>query len=212
MTKKTPPADAVPTGYTYDEAQKTFVVAPDWTRQEVAALRRLTELEHPLSIGSVPFAQAVITGWSDEDLQAVDIWALNSAHDGAEAGEFPGVPLEPPPVLDGAGAQTETASDSGAAVTGSAEDGVTSTAAIYPDALAALRDMGESRYGLYRYPGKPGEVSQFGASGPQHDGETVRDLIDAGLAVEELTGGAHGSVKITAAGRAALTRLAPAPL
>lgn len=76
-------------------------------------------------------------------------------------------------------------------------------AELEPEHIAALGDMQANRYGLYAFPPHGFAVEHGGG---YHAAAVVRDLIDAGLAQYEPSGGAEGSAKITPEGSVAYRR------
>jgi hypothetical protein len=83
-------------------------------------------------------------------------------------------------------------------------------AALIP-AIAELRRIGRHRYGLYLFVDRKGQPLGFAEAsyGPFVAPEIGRELIDAELCYFDETGGAHGSIKVTAAGRDALSAGTP---
>lgn len=71
-----------------------------------------------------------------------------------------------------------------------------------PEALAVLRAATESRYGLYEH--RDGStVTGYGVDGAEFGEGLIAALVKSGHLYADATGGNHGSVKVTAKGRAA---------
>lgn len=78
------------------------------------------------------------------------------------------------------------------------DDGAANQADPYADPLETLKKIGEHRFGLYKFP-KQGYAAHKG--GPFLPEDHANAMIDAGVVRFEPSGGAHGSIKITAKGR-----------
>lgn len=198
-----PPAQATPEpeAPVFAVVDEGVVTLTDhWSRSDDRTHAALEALD-------VQIAPEVVTAWSDDEIRAIDVWAITEtlALDNAT------VPtIERPPVLVAAlepadltaAMQQELAGlEAEPPIAVRIEDGVIQGQAAL---LALLGDLIASRYGVYFHP--PHGYSHD-AKGPYYDRALVNQAVVDGFCFVEPSGGGHGSVKISDAGVAEYKRL-----
>lgn len=183
----------LPAGFALDPDTKALTLgAGDWTRDN----EKLAVLLAAARPQVAPPLDAAIAELSDDDVKAVELWALSSLLDAEYEVVIPDLPafLQPPKA-------TEPVAAKPAAPKPPPKPPATAAAkvpALSEEQVIVLRNAGESRYGLYKFP------DGYGASAASFNTALVEGLVTSGHLVVDESGGAYGSVKISEAGRKAL--------
>lgn len=165
-----------------------LAIGPDFKRDAAQLVDRL-------AVVGIVAPEAWIADLSDEDFQNASLYAVAAfaAADGLEfvVPERPAFLPEPWTATPAPELEPETPP-------------IPTAARVSREQVEFLGTLSVNRYGLYRFPNLGFATEQ---RGPFYPEEFVKAQVDDGFAYFEPTGGAHGSVKITDAGRAAYRAL-----